>query len=87
MRRFLNRFFVAGMICLAAPCYAQNTKGTGVETKTTTTTNPIGSSIVAVPRSPSDRQQPSATSQGQPIDKGNPVATRRSQSLGDSKTN
>jgi len=84
MRKSLSLPVIVVMICLAAPTYAQNTKGTGAETKTTTTTNPAGTSIIATPRTPNDRPQPSATDKGQPIDKGNPTATRESQSL-DSK--
>jgi hypothetical protein len=75
-------FIIIAMMCLATSVHAQNTKGTGAETQTTTTTNPIGTNIVATPQKSSERQQPSATAQGQPIDKGNPGATRASQSLG-----
>jgi hypothetical protein len=85
MKKFPSRLVIAAMMCLAAPTYAQNTKGTGAETKTTTTTNPTGTSIIAIPRTSHDRQQPSPTDKGEPIDKGNPTATRESQSLGNPK--
>jgi hypothetical protein len=80
------RLIIAAMTCLAAPACAQNTKGTGAESKTTTTTSPMGTSIIATPQTPNQRQQPSATNKGEPIDKGNPTATRESQSLGNPKT-
>ena len=80
MKRFV--FVIAAMTCLATLAHAQNTKGTGAAGQTTTTTNPIGTNIVATPQKSGERSQPSATAQGQPIDKGNPGATRASQSLG-----
>jgi hypothetical protein len=70
---------LAVALCVGTSVLAQNTKGTGAENKTTTTTNPVGTSIKPAP----------AASQGQekapdePIDKGNPSATRKSQDLGD----
>jgi hypothetical protein len=82
MRKLPMQLAIAAIPLLSAPAYAQNTKGTGAETRTTTTTNPIGTSVIATPQRPEDRQQPSVTDKGQPIDKGNPGATRESQSLG-----
>jgi hypothetical protein len=79
MRAYI--ILAAAALCIAAPVVAQNAKGTGAGNKTTTTTNPAGTSI----------NTPPATSHSQdrapdkPIDQGNPSATRDSQSLADPK--
>jgi hypothetical protein len=75
MRSYLPA--IAVLLCLAVPAYAQNTKGTGAEDKTTTTTNPARSSVAATPKaSGAYSHQGSGV-----IDPGNPKATRKSQSL------
>jgi hypothetical protein len=79
MRAYI--ILAAAALCMAAPALAQNTKGTGAEATTTTTTNPVGTSInVPPPVSHGQNRAPDA-----PIDRGNPTATKNSQALGDPK--
>jgi hypothetical protein len=69
---------VAATLCVVTPAVAQNTKATGVEAKTSTTTSPIGTSINPAPKDPGKAaDRPSGT------DRGNPAATEKSQSLDD----
>jgi hypothetical protein len=79
MRKYLPA--IAVLIGLAVPVYAQNTKGTGAEDKTTTTTNPVGTSVGETSKASNDR----GSQRSGPIDSGNPTATRKSQALGDPK--
>jgi hypothetical protein len=79
MRAYIILAAVA--VGLAAPAVAQNTKGTGAEDKTTTTTNPIGTSINGPPTAPHGHDRAPDT----PIDRGNPTATKNSQAPGDSR--
>jgi hypothetical protein len=72
---------IAVMIGFAVPAYAQNTKGTGAEDKTTTKTNPVGTSMGETPKASNDR----GSQRSGPRDSGNPTATRKSQELGNSK--
>ncbi len=73
---------LAGLaLCMATPAVAQNAKGTGAENKTTTTTNPIGTTINAPPPGSNGQDRAPNT----PIDRGNPTATKNSQSLDDPK--
>jgi hypothetical protein len=65
----------------AAPAVAQNTKGTGAEDKTTTTTNPVGTSINVPPTA----SRPGDRAPDTPIDRGNPTATKNSQTASDQK--
>ncbi len=79
MRIFFTMLIAA--LCVGTTALAQNTKGTGAESKTTTTTNPVGTSI-SPPPTP---RQSQAKAPDKPEDPGNPAATRDSQSLGDPK--
>jgi hypothetical protein len=66
---------------MSMPAVAQNTKGTGAEGKTTTTTNPAGTSINVPPSASHDQNQ----APDKPINRGNPTATKNSQALDDPK--
>jgi hypothetical protein len=79
MRAFV--ILAVGALCMTVPAVAQNTKATGAEDKTTTTTNPIGSSINA----PHSASQGKSRAPDAPIDRGNPTATKNSQALDDPK--
>lgn len=71
----------AAALCLGAPAIAQNAKGTDAANQTTTTTNPIGTSINPAP-SASGKPKPAPN---MPINRGNSSATKNSQFLNDPK--
>jgi hypothetical protein len=65
---------IAASLVLGGAALAQNTKGTGAETKTTTTTNPLGSSI---PSDTGNRRSHATEPSG--TNRGNAEATAESQ--------
>lgn len=68
-------------LTVAVPAIAQNAKGSPEANQTTTTTNPMGTTLNPPPAASPNQTRPPDT----PIDRGNSAATQKSQYLDDPK--